>query len=74
MSYRLNTLAIAAFVIVLLLLVNSHRVPVQIFFVSANVPLGGVMATCIGLGVALAIVFSSLARSYRKLLFRAKKL
>ncbi len=74
MSYRLNSLAIAAVVLVLLLLVNSHRVPVQILFISANFPLGGVMAACIAIGVALTILFLSLGRSYKKLIFKVKKL
>lgn len=74
MSYRLNSLAIAAVVLVLLLMVNSHRVPVQILFISANFPLGGVMAACIAIGVALTILFLSLGRSYKKLLLKAKKL
>lgn len=74
MSYRLNSLAIAAVVLVLLLLVNSHRVPVQILFISANFPLGGVMAACIGIGVGLTILFLSLGRSYKKLIFKAKKM
>jgi uncharacterized integral membrane protein len=73
MSYRLNFLAIAAILLVLLLLVNSHRVPVQLFFVSANFPLGGVMAVFMGIGVGLTLVFLSLGRSYRKLLIRTKK-
>jgi uncharacterized integral membrane protein len=74
MSYRLNSLAIAAVVIVLLLLINSHRVPVQILFISTNLPLGGVMAACIGIGVVLTILFVSLGRSYKKLLLRVKKM
>ncbi len=74
MSYRLNALAITAVLLVLLLLVNSHRVPVQILFISANFPLGGVMAACIGIGIALTILFISLGRTYKKLIFKAKKL
>lgn len=74
MSYRLNSLAIAAVLLVLLLLVNSHRVPVQILFISANFPLGGVMAACIGIGAGLTILFLSLGRSYKRLIFKAKKL
>lgn len=73
MSYRLNALAIAAILLLLLLLVNSHRVQVQVFFITAFFPLGGVMAACIGVGVAITVLFLSLGRSYKKLLFKAKK-
>ncbi|MBN8222443.1 MAG: LapA family protein [Spirochaetes bacterium] len=70
---RLNALAIAAVLIILLLLLNSHKVQIQIFFVNASLPLGGIMAACIALGVALSFLFLSLGRSYKKLLHRVKK-
>lgn len=73
MSYRLNTLAISAIVLVLFLLLNSHRVQVHILFISAYLPLGGIMAFCMALGVAVTVLFLSLGRSYKKLLFKAKK-
>lgn len=67
MSYRLNTLAIAGIMIILLLLINSHRVQVQIFFVSALIPLGVIMSFCMAAGVAMTILFLSLAKSYTRL-------
>jgi uncharacterized integral membrane protein len=73
MSVRLNALAITAVLLILLLLVNSHKVPVQIFFVTTNLPLGGVMAAFIAIGVGLTFLFLSLGRSYKKILHRLKK-
>lgn len=73
MPHRLNALAIAAVFLVLLLLVNSHRVPVQILFISANFPLGGIMAVCIAIGMGLTLLFLSLGKSYKKLVFKDKK-
>jgi uncharacterized integral membrane protein len=67
MSYRLNTLAIAGILTILLLLINNHRVQVQIFFVSAMVPLGGIMSFCMASGVAMTLLFLSLAKSYTRL-------
>ncbi|MCS6972447.1 MAG: LapA family protein [Turneriella sp.] len=68
MTYRLNILAIASVFLVLLFFLNNHRVPVQVLFISANFPLGGLMAFCVGVGVVLTLLFLSLGRSYRRLL------
>lgn len=73
MSYRLNTLAIVAVFLTLFLLLNSHRVPVQIFFIHSILPLGAVMAFCIALGIVLTMLFLSLGRSYKKLYLKLKK-
>ena len=70
---RLNALAITAVLLILLLLVNSQKVQIQIFFVNAFLPLGGIMAACIAIGVGLTFLFLSLGRSYKKLLHRVKK-
>lgn len=74
MSIRLNALAIAAILLVLLLLVNGQKVPVQIFFVSVYLPLGGVLAAFLAIGVGLAFLFMSLGRSYKKLLLKFRKM
>ncbi|MBS0618039.1 MAG: DUF1049 domain-containing protein [Spirochaetes bacterium] len=74
MSIRLNALAIAAILLVLFLLVNGQKVPVQIFFVSVYLPLGGVMAAFLAIGVGLTFLFLSLGRSYRKILLKLKKI
>lgn len=73
MSIRLNVLAISAVVLILLLLLNGHKVQVQIFFVSASVSLGGVMAACIAIGAGLTFLFLSLGRSYKKLYAKIKR-
>ena len=73
MSWRLNALAITTILFILLLLLNGHKVQIQILFVQANLPLGGIMATCIAIGVALTFIFLSLGRSYKKILHRLKK-
>lgn len=73
MSWRLNALAITTILFILLLLVNGHKVQIQILFVQANLPLGGIMATCIAIGVALTFIFLSLGRSYKKILHRLKR-
>lgn len=73
MPVRLNVLALSAVLLILLLLVNSHRVPFQFYFVNTHVSLGGLMAACIAIGVGLTFLFLSLGRSYRKLIHRIKK-
>lgn len=73
MPVRLNVLALSAVLLILLLLVNNHRVQFQFYFVSTHVPLGGLMAACIAIGVGLTFLFLSLGRSYRKLIHRIKK-
>lgn len=70
---RLNALAILAILLILFLLVNSQKVQIQIFFFNAYLPLGGIMAVCIAIGVGLTFLFISLGRSYKKLLHRVKK-
>ncbi len=67
MSYRLNTLAIAGILIILLLLINNQRVQVQIFFVNTMLPLGAIMSFCMAVGVAVTFLFLSIARSYTRL-------
>ena len=70
---RLNILAVAGILLILLLLLNSQKVQIQIYFVQAYLPLGGIMAACIAVGVGLSVLFLSLGRSYKKLLHRVKK-
>lgn len=72
-SIRLNILAISAILLILLLLLNGQKVQIQIFFVNAFLPLGGIMAAFMAIGVGLTFLFISLGRSYRKLLHRVKK-
>lgn len=67
MSYRLNALAIASILIVLMLLINNHRVQVQVLFVSTLMPLGAIMSLCIATGVALTFLFLSISRTYLRL-------
>ncbi len=67
MSYRLNALAIASILIVLMLLINNHRVQVQILFVNTLMPLGAIMSFCIATGVAMTFLFLSISRSYMRL-------
>lgn len=73
MSWRLNVLAITTILFILLLLLNSHKVQIQILFIQTHLPLGGIMATCIAIGVGLAFLFLSLGRSYKKILHRLKR-
>ncbi len=73
MPWRLNVLAIITVLFTLLLLLNSHKVQIQILFVQTHLPLGGIMATCIGIGVGLTFLFLSLGRSYKKILHRLKR-
>lgn len=73
MSWRLNALAITTILFILLLLLNGHKVQIQILFIQAHLPLGGIMATCIAIGVALTFLFLSLGRSYKKILHRLKR-
>jgi uncharacterized integral membrane protein len=73
MITRLNALALCAILLILLLLLNGHRVQVQIFFVAGYLPLGGIMAACFATGVGLTFLFLSLGRSYKKLLHKVKK-
>lgn len=70
---RLNILAISAILLILLLLLNGQKVQIQIFFVNAFLPLGGIMAAFMAIGVGLTFLFLSLGRSYKKLLFKLKK-
>jgi uncharacterized integral membrane protein len=67
MSYRLNALAITSILIVLMLLINNHRVQVQVLFVSTLMPLGAIMSLCIATGVGLTFLFLSISRSYLRL-------
>lgn len=73
MPVRLHALAFSAILLILLLLVNNHRVQFQFFFVNTHVPLGGLMAACIAIGVGLTFLFLSLGRSYKKLVSKIKK-
>jgi uncharacterized integral membrane protein len=73
MPVRLNVLAICAVLLILFLLLNGQKVQIQIFFVQAYLPLGGIMAACIAIGVGLTFLFLSLGRSYKKLIFKVKK-
>lgn len=73
MSWRLNVLAIATVLFILLFLLNSHKVQVQILFIQAHLPMGGIMATCVAIGVGLTFLFISLGRSYKKLVHRLKR-
>ncbi len=73
MPIRLNVLAISALLLILFLLLNGQKVQIQIFFINAHLPLGGIMAACIAIGVGLTFLFLSLGRSYKKLLHRVKK-
>ena len=73
MPWRLNVLAVVTILFILLLLLNSHKVQIQILFIQAHLPLGGIMATCIGIGVGLTFLFLSLGRSYKRILHRLKR-
>lgn len=71
---RLNVLALLFILLVLLLLVNSQKVQIHIFFVQTILPLGGIMAACVAFGVVLTLLFFSLGRSYKKLVARLKNI
>ena len=73
MSWRLNALAITTILFILVFLLNGHKVEIQILFIHARLPLGGIMATCIAIGVVLTFLFLSLGRSHKKILHRLKR-
>ncbi len=70
---RLNILALSAILLVLLLLVNGQKVQIQIFFIQTIMPLSVVMAVCVGIGIALTLLFLHLGRSFKKMVARIKK-
>lgn len=74
MSLRLYIIGTAFLVLLLLFLVNTHKVTFHFFFIETQVSLSSVIFTSLLAGLGISMLFMSISRSYKRIFRIADRL